>query len=67
MVVEFIQVTAMGPSVQSLNYTIWAVGMACSVDLSQLIDVTDGAFWILVDCFFGMVTIYFSLFVLDQL
>jgi hypothetical protein len=51
MVIEFIQTMAMGPTIQSLNYTIWAIGMMCTVDLSNLIDMKQGMFWNFVDAF----------------
>jgi hypothetical protein len=39
MIIEFVQTMAMGPTIRSLNHTIWAIGMMCTVDLSNLIDM----------------------------
>jgi hypothetical protein len=63
MVLEFVQSMSMGPSIKSLNYTLWYLGMMCQVDLSNVIDMKEGTFWILINVLLGIAPVYFGLFI----
>jgi hypothetical protein len=58
MAIEFIQATAMGPSIKTLLNILYIVGMALSMDLSDVLDLKNGVFWVVVDVFFGLVFLY---------
>jgi hypothetical protein len=58
---------SMGPDIKSLNRTLWYAGMMCQVDLSNVIDMRDGTFWIFIDVLLGIAPVYFGLFVVVQL
>jgi hypothetical protein len=49
MGLEFVQSMSLGPSIKSLNYTLWYLGMMCQVDLSNVIDMKEGTFWVLIN------------------
>jgi hypothetical protein len=67
MIIEFVQVSAMGPSIKSLSYSLYVVGMAMNVDLSDLLDLKNGVFWFVVNAFLGLVFLYILLFALNHL
>jgi hypothetical protein len=67
MIIEFVQVSAMGPNIKSLSYSLYVVGMALNVDLSDLLDLKNGVFWFIVNAFLGLVGLYIILFTLNQL
>jgi hypothetical protein len=67
MIIELIQTMSMGPSVKSLNYTLWTVGMMFQIDLSSVIDMKEGTFWILINILLAIAPIYFLLLLVIQL
>jgi hypothetical protein len=62
MAIEFIQTMAMGPSIKSLNYVLWTIGMMCQVDLSNVVDMKEGTFLIVIDVVLAITPVYFFLF-----
>jgi hypothetical protein len=54
---------SMGPSIKSLNYSLWYVGMLCQIDLSNVIDMKEGTFWIVVNVLLSIAPIYIALFI----
>ena len=67
MCIEFVQTMSMGPSIKSLNHTLWTLGMMCAVDLSDLIDMKNGAYWHMVQLFLCLAFLYFALFAMVRL
>ncbi|MEE4247395.1 MAG: hypothetical protein V2I33_18450 [Kangiellaceae bacterium] len=62
MAVELVQSMSMGPNIKSLNYTLWYIGMMASIDLSNVIDMKEGTFWVVVNAALAIAPVYFGLY-----
>jgi hypothetical protein len=62
--IDFCQYLAMGPRFRSLNAVIWELSSVTSVDLSGLIEMSEGVFWMVLNIVYALCFVWFVVSVL---
>jgi uncharacterized membrane protein YesL len=65
--IDFCQYVSFGPTFESLNSMLWDLSKMMSVDLSGLIEMSEGIFWIILNCVFAACFVWFVVAILNIL
>jgi hypothetical protein len=65
--VDFCQYLSFGPKFDSLNSIMFDTSKMISVDLSDVIDLSEGIFWIILNCVFSVCFVWFIVAILNIL
>jgi hypothetical protein len=57
--IDFCQYLSFGPKFESLNSAIWDLSKGLSIDLSGLIEMSEGVFWIILNCVYSACFVWF--------
>jgi hypothetical protein len=61
LLTDFLQTIAIGPDFSSLSWLLKVISSAISVDISALVEMEEGVYWILLQCIIGLCGLWFVL------